>query len=160
MRRFVFAGFALSLLAACQPGAAPLSDEDIAALNALKDAYVEAMLAGDAEALAALYADDATIMPADRPSVEGRAAIRDALQPVPGVTVQDLTFTSVETDGYGDLAFSRVTWSETQVVEGMEAPITLTGKSVVIFRKQEDGSWLFTVEIWNTDAPMPQPEGG
>jgi uncharacterized protein (TIGR02246 family) len=160
MRRFVLVAFALSLLTACRPGAAPLSDEDIAALNALTDAYGESVLAGDTDGQAAMFAEDGLWWGADAPAVEGRAAIRDAMEPVPGMTVQDFTSTLLEIDGYGDLAFVRGTWSETFVAEGMEEPITITGKAVAIFRKQEDGSWLCTVDIWNTDAPMPQLEEG
>jgi hypothetical protein len=47
---------------------------------------------------------------------------------------------------------------DTVVSEGAEEPITLIGKYVVIARKQEDGAWLWTLNIWNTDAPMPRPE--
>jgi hypothetical protein len=36
MRRLVDATLVLALLAACQPGVAPLSDQDVAALNAFE----------------------------------------------------------------------------------------------------------------------------
>jgi hypothetical protein len=43
----------------------------------------------------------------DAPAIEGRAAIRAATEPDPGITVQEFTITSLEIDGYGDLAFDR-----------------------------------------------------
>jgi uncharacterized protein (TIGR02246 family) len=158
MRSLAFVTVSLALLTACQPGAAPLSEEDILAVNELRAGYVQAVLAGDVDGQVAAFAEDAVWWGADTPGIEGRAAIRAAFEPVPGTTVQDFTDASLEIDGYGDLAFDRGTWSETYVTEGMEEPITVTGKYVAIARKQDDGKWLWTVDIWNTDAPMPQLE--
>ena len=33
--------------------------------------------------------------------------------------------------------------------------VTESDKFLVILRKQADGSWLFTHEIWNSDQPLP-----
>jgi len=158
MRSLAFVTVCLAILAACKPGAARLSEEDILALNELRDGYVQAVLAGDVDGQVAAFAEDAVWLGDDTPGIQGRAAIRAAFEPVPGTTVQGFTNTSFEIDGYGDLAFDRGTWSETYITEGMEEPITVTGKYVAIARKQDDGKWLWTVDIWNTDAPMSQLE--
>ncbi len=158
MRRLALAAVSCSILAiACQPEVGPLSDEDIAAVRTIATSYAQAVLAGDADAVAALYAEDAIEMPADVPAREGRAAIRAAYEAESAV-IQEFTLTSVETDGRAGLAFDRGTWSWTGMPEGMTEPITLTGKWVGIAREQEDGSWLWTAAIWNSDAPLPQPE--
>ena len=104
-----------------------------------------------------MYAEDIVVLPPNGPTVEGRAASRAACE-AGETTIQDFTLTSLDIDGYGDLAFDRGTWSQTIVAEGMEEPLTLTGKYVAIARKQADGSWLLTVDMWNSDAPLPQPE--
>jgi ketosteroid isomerase-like protein len=158
MRRLVLAVLSLAFLAACQPGVAPLTDEDIAALNALRAAGVEATLAGDCDAGIALYADNAVVLPQDEPTVEGRAAMRDGCAADEEPPPQEFTLTSLEIDGYGDLAFDRGTWSWTGAAADSAEAITFTGKYVSIARKQADGSWLWTVDIWNSDAPFPQPE--
>jgi ketosteroid isomerase-like protein len=161
MRHFILAAFTLSFLGACQPGAAPLSDEDIAAIHDGIAAYTRAVLAGDCDAQGAMYSEDAVLLPQNQPVVEGRAAINAACEAEAAqFTIQRFTLTPLETDGYGDLAYQRGTWSEAFVAEGMEEPITLTGKYVSISRKQDDGSWLTTELLWNTDAPMPQFEEG
>ncbi len=157
MRRLVFAVLSLAFLAACQPGVAPLTDEDITALNNLTAAYIQATLAGDCDASHAMLAEDAVLLPQDEPMIEGRAAMIAACE-AEEVTVQDFTINSVQIDGYGDLAFDRGTWSETLVSEDMAEPLTISGKYVLISRKQADDSWLWTVLIWNLDAPLPQPE--
>jgi ketosteroid isomerase-like protein len=157
MRRIVLSAFALTVLAACQPEVGPLSDEDFAAVRGIGTSYALAVSAGDADAVAALYTESATEMPPDMPAREGQAAIRAAYEAEAGV-VEEFTLSPVEIDGRAGLAFDRGTWSWTGVIADTLEAVTLTGKYMVILRKQEDGSWLMTDAIWNSDAPMPQPE--
>jgi uncharacterized protein (TIGR02246 family) len=138
----------------CQPAAqeaGPLSDEDVAAIQGVVDALIEADLAGDWDAAAALFADDAVFMMPDRPALEGKPAWRamvDAMQP----TVQALTVDVAEIEGRGDLAYVRGTYSET-LSFGENEPLDLDGKYVWVLEKQADGSWLVTVGISNSNQP-------
>jgi ketosteroid isomerase-like protein len=43
------------------------------------------------------------------------------------------------------------------MLEGMEQPITDSGKYLVLLSKQADGSWLISAVIWNSDMPLPEP---
>ena len=156
MRRLGLAVLSLAFLPACQPGVAPLTEADITALYMLRMAYINGMLAHDCGAATVMYAEDAVLLPQNQPTVEGLAAIRAACEE--GPTPLSLRVASAQLDGYGDLAFDRGTWAEEYAIEGMEEPLEITGKYVVIARKQADGSWLWTVDIWNHDAPLPQPE--
>lgn len=160
MRRLFLATLALSLLAACQPGVAPLSDEDVAAIRALGQSYAQTNLSKDADAVAALYAFDAVEMPPNAPARVGNAAIRDAYAEFFGLGVEasDFTLTAVEIGGLGDLAYDRGTWTWTGTPPGMTEPITDTGKYLGIARRQEDGTWLWTQMAWNSDLPIQQPE--
>jgi uncharacterized protein (TIGR02246 family) len=166
MRRFVaFTALPVALtalmfmapLAACQapaPEAAPLSEEDVAAIKASTDSFVEALLAGDWAAFAALYTEDAVVMPPNVPVVEGRVDLQAFLEPLSRFTQVELTI--VQIDGRGDLAFVRATYSETYSVEGTPEPIHNTGNSVTIWRKQADGKWLIALDISNFDLPLPE----
>jgi ketosteroid isomerase-like protein len=156
MRRLALAVLSLAFLAACQPGVAPLTDEDITALNDIRTAYVETTLAGGCDAHAALYAENAVLLAQNESTVEGREAIKAACEAAE--VPQDFTLTALEIDGYGDLAFDRGTWTWTGAAADTVEAATLTGKYVTILRKQADGSWLVTVDMWNSDAPLPQPE--
>jgi hypothetical protein len=40
----------------------------------------------------------------------------------------------------------------------MSEPMTDSGKYMAIARRQEDGAWLWTAVIWNSDLPLPEAE--
>jgi ketosteroid isomerase-like protein len=61
---------------------------------------------------------------------------------------------SLEIDGECGIAYAQASYTLTAIVKGMSDPISYTGKSLNILRKQEDGSWLFVIYIYNSDAPM------
>ena len=140
-------------LAACAGGAASLSDADIAAIEEGSEAFVAATNANDWGGVAALYTEDAVMMPPNGPAVEGQAAIEAFFAAYPPFS--GFTLNPVEIDGRGDLAFVRGTYSMTLEIEGME-PTPDTGKYIEIRRRQTDGSWLITADIFNSDTPLEQ----
>lgn len=142
-------------ISSCQGGAQALSDEELAAVRGLHDQLVQALLANDWDAAAAVWAENAVIMAPNLPVVQGRAAWRAWVDTV-GVNVTDATYDLAETDGRDGLAYLRGAYSETFTVTGVPEPITDTGKYLAIARKQPDGSWLFTVWAWNSDLPLPE----
>lgn len=141
-------------IAGCQ-AAAPLSDADVAAIGDIRDAYAQAMMGGDAAGIAALFAEDATLMEPNMPAVVGRAAIQGHYEAQGAVT--EMIITSTATEGQGTLAVDRGTYSVTVAIEGMPEPYTDTGKYVTVCERQTDGSWLITADIYNSDLPLPEP---
>ena len=139
------------LATACAGGSAPpagLSAEDVAAIKRTERNWVQAMLAGDWSAGAAIHTLDAVRMPPNAPDVRGRAAILTALPQYGKPTA--FTLESPEIDGRGDLAYA---WER---VSYTSSKLAITGRALVIFRKQTDGSWLADRVIWNSDQPMPK----
>lgn len=139
------------LLWAC--GATPIGPADMDAIDSVRSAFQEAVRTGDAAAVLAVYADGAVEMPPNMPIRSGKSAIEAGAAEEPQLTTFSLT--PVETDGVGDLAYDRGTYAASVMMEGMEEPVTDTGKYVVLLRKQDDGSWLMTAVIWNSDLPVP-----
>ena len=141
-------------LTACQTGPASLSEADLAAIGEVRAAMVNASLTGDADAGAALYAEDAIQLPPNAPAVRGRAAIREADAALGALSTFELR--PEETWGVGDFAYDRGTYSLS-----VQMPDTATyrevGKYLVLLRRQTDGSWKMTTAMWSSDAPPPPP---
>ncbi len=148
----VLAVLAVSV-AACAGGAASLSDADIAAIEDGSAAFVAATNACDWGGLAALYTEDAWMLPPNGPAIQGPAAIETFFAAYPPFS--GFTLNPIEIDGRGDLAFVRGTYSLTLEIEGME-PTPDTGKYIEIHRRQPDGSWLLATDIFNSDIPLEQ----
>ena len=129
-------------------GVAPLSDEDVAAIKALGPALDKAALAGDWDAVDALFTEDVVMMGPNSPMME--------MLESSGMTVTEHKVELVEVDGYGDIAYGRGIWVEAFTIEDVAEPIKDEGKILGIFRKQSDGSWLIAVWSWNSDLPLPE----
>lgn len=121
------------------------------AIESNGDAWESAANAGDATALAELYATDATLMPDGAETVRGRDGIQEFwtgfLAEIPEGSVVELE--SVDVDGAGDLAYEvgRFTLSS-------GGDVLDEGKFVVVWQHQPDGSWKMLVDIWNRNESM------
>lgn len=131
-------------------GVQPITQADRDAINANSDAFKAAFLAGDEEKLGPLYTEDAVLYGPDEPAVTGREAIVASFAAFPPMKDGDLEI--VEIEGYGDMAYVRGTaWFTMTGPDGKDAK--LTGKYIEIHRKQADGTWLMSRDIFNFDAP-------
>src|SRR5687767_8647479 len=84
--------------AGCRAPADPaLATADATALRAALAAYLDAANAGDSAGWAALYTEDAVMMPPNSPAVEGRAAIESWLAMLP-VKITDAEGTALEVE--------------------------------------------------------------
>ena len=155
------AGLSVMLAGAgCQPAppaSAPLSQADRAAIEAFHEKFLEAERANDWEAVAALMAEDAVIMPMGSPVLDGPAGYLAYVTPLVedyGVVVTDFVGEIQEIDGRGDIAYLRTTWSHSVTMDGVPEPIAEAGKQLIILRRQPDGAWLATEWLWNSDGPQ------
>ena len=146
----------LVALAGCQPAAQDTAgDEAVIRLSA--PAWAVAYNAGDAEALTAMYWEDAVLQPPGAPAATGHAAIRGFLAGDSAATkAAGLTMNIPEAgavDVSGDLAYEAGTYS---VTDASGATVD-TGKYIGVFLKK-DGKWLYIRDTWNSDsAPAPAP---
>ncbi|MFC2163629.1 YybH family protein [Acidobacteriota bacterium] len=141
--------------AAVEPGVKALSDGDVAAIRATSDAWIQAVKSGDWDTAANLYTEDTIVMPPNQSVIKGREAAKTFLETYP--PIKDMSFTLLEIDGYGDIAYVQGTYLLVIQPEGAPEPIQDTGKFLEIRRKQEDGSWLYAIDIFNSDLPLPPP---
>jgi len=145
----------LWLAAGCAGGPTPLSEADKATIRANDEKFAQAVVAKNWPGLAAMYSTDAAFMPPNESVVQGRAAIQSWMSAFPPVTAFSLTPQLVE--GRDDIAYVRGTYMMTVTPPGAPAPVDDRGKYIVIERKQPDGSWLITDDIFNSDVPLPAP---
>ena len=108
--------------------------------------YVTATNEGDSEALTALYAEDAVLLPPDHEPIQGREAIgafwRQGTDE--GLEVRTLR---IEVDGKVGYLVGNYHLPATE-----EEPAD-SGKYVMCLRRQPDGSWKLTADIWNSSSP-------
>jgi len=138
-----------------ETGVKPLSDKDVAAIKAMGPALDEAALAGDWNALVAMFTEDALLMSPNTPTNQGRSSLLEMIESL-GMTIAEHKIEFVEVDGYGDIAYARGSYAERYSVQGVDEPIVDEGKILTILKKQPDGSWLFAIWMTNSDLPIPE----
>jgi ketosteroid isomerase-like protein len=105
--------------------------------------------------MSAYYAPDAMMMPPNGPIVQGRDAIATFMQSFG--TLTSLSFEVQELEGAGDMAWSRGAYTLMFRPPGDTVTITDRGKYLEIWKKQSDGSWRVTRDIFNSDMPAEPP---
>ena len=130
---------------------AELSPDDVGAIEALFPIVAERFLAGDFAGWASVYAEDGMVMPPNGPTVVGRANLQAFGESFPKVT--HLSFSDIGVQVQGDLAVGWCGFRMTIVGDdGVE--VNDTGKQLVAFEKQGDGSWKATRAMFNSDLPL------
>ena len=140
------------LVSSCQsPTAQALDENDVAAIRRMTDEWLVAHGARDWEAVGRHYTEDAIIMPPMAPPIRGRSAIQAWFEANEHDTRVEVVILEIE--GFADLAYVR---GESKVTMGVstESPTTLVGKYLDIRRRQRDGSWLVSVDMFSPDREL------
>jgi uncharacterized protein (TIGR02246 family) len=154
--RLTFVVLAIVIAAACS-GSQVATPGDPAPVNAIRDKYIAAYNAGDAAAVAALFAEDAVSMPDHRAALVGRAAIESYFRDVFMQFSASVSVTPGETDVTGDVAHEHGTFSVTLTPKAGGSATTETGNYLVVLKKGSDGNWLVHHDIDNSNVPHPAP---
>ncbi|MCA8881329.1 MAG: SgcJ/EcaC family oxidoreductase [Rhodobacteraceae bacterium] len=101
-----------------------------------------------AAAAAAVFTEDARLLPPGEPMVEGREAIGKYWQGAMDAGVHGLDLNLIAVEMQGDTMIETGTWSV--LVPGENGGETrVGGKSLVIWKKQADGVWRMSQDMWN-----------
>jgi uncharacterized protein (TIGR02246 family) len=150
----------VALLSGCagtQQAAAPLVDKAaiIAKVDSLNNAWTGAVAAKDTTALAAMYADDAHMLPANGPRVDGRDAIRSnwaqSFASIPGFNLKPVSNSKIISEA-GDMVVDLGTYEFGGMMGGRV--MKDTGKYVTVL-KNMNGEWKIVVDTYNSDLPPP-----
>jgi uncharacterized protein (TIGR02246 family) len=145
------AALAAALLAGCGGRMTPPEPGARKAIEATVRQYVAASNQGDAEALADLYATDAMLLPPDHEPIEGRDAIGAFWRQGTDQGLE-VTTLSVEVEGNIGYLIGRYNLPATD-----EEPAD-SGKYVMCLRRQGDGSWKLTADIWNRSGDADEDD--
>ena len=131
-------------------GSDGLSAEDVKAVKAANQAYVDAWLANDPEAVMSTLTHDAVLIPHHGVDpVSGAKAIRQFWFP-PGsapTKVTHMVNSVTEVQGSGPLAF---VWGRSELAFTYKGQTFRNeGNYLAVLRKGEDGRWRIARRIWN-----------
>ena len=144
--------FCCGIAIGCAP-APPVdnSDEARAAIAAVNQQFMDAVERKDAAGIAALYTEDAKVLPPGSPPVEGRAALEQLFA---GMTqgIGRVQIDTVELMAHGDMAHEQeaLTFFDASGAEVDE------GKAIVIWKKVGE-DWRLHRDIFNSSVPPPAP---
>jgi len=147
------------VLAGCTPPPPPPApdthDADVKAIKDVEATWVQNFATKDADKIATVYADDASVFIADMPVINGMAAIKATLKPMVTDKGFSITFASDKVDvaKSGELGYSQGTYNMTSTAPKTKKVLTEKGKYVTVYKKQADGSWKAVADIFNADAP-------
>lgn len=124
-----------------------LTDQDIRAIRAISERFPDMMMNKRFDALPGIYTEDALVMPPGHGSVTGLKEIEEFLGSFPPLKA----FENVvdEIDGTGDMAYVRGHFRMVMVPEPGADPVEEQGQYIEIRKKQPDGTWLLTHDIFN-----------
>ena len=131
---------------------------DTAAVNAIRGKFSTAFNSNDAAALAALYADDAIVMLANQPAVEGRPAIQSLYEAMFKANAVKVAITPLETQVAGDWAYDRGN-ATTTMTPNSGKPAEESVKYLVVLKRVPGGLWKVYRNIDNSNNPPPAPPG-
>ncbi len=115
--------------------------------------FGEAARLGDAAALAALYTEDARLLPPNSEMIEGREGIETFWGGGFQMGIKDVVLTTVDVLGMGELVCEIGRYDLTIQPEGQD-PIKDNGKYLVVWKKAMDGTWKLHVDIWNSNLAV------
>lgn len=135
-------------------------DDETDVRTALK-AFDRAFAAGEADALAALFTDDAQLLLLHREPIVGREAIRAEWTRAfgewdPGAWQAEQPLVEVR----GDRAHVLSIYAETLLQRSGPASVDVRGRVVFFLRRDPDGAWRISLAMNSHSRPMDRRDGG
>ena len=154
----IFSGLMMLLAFHCNQQAPDTTAEDIETIKGINPVWFKSYNSGDANAIAALYTEDAVLNPPGAPAAHGKTEIQGYLtKDVSAANEAGITLNSnpsvTEANVSGNLGWE---WG-TFTVNDKSGAIIDRGKYVTVYEKR-DGKWLIIRDIWNSDGPMQTSE--
>ena len=121
-----------------------------AAITSMNQKFMDAFKRGDAAGIAALYTDEAKLLPPGNQMVSGREAIESFWQGAMNMGIKEAKLETVRVEAEGNLAYEIGRFALAVQPESGEGT-TIAGKYVVVWKNQ-GGTWKLHADIWNTNG--------
>ncbi len=155
----------MKLLVACVCGALTVASSafaqdtrsDEAALRKADIAWANSAQTKSVDIWVANYSDDAVVLSPNQPAAAGSEAIRNSISGLLGLPGLQLTWQpiKVEVSRSGDMGYIRGAY-QLSFDGGNGTRISDHGKYIEIWKKQADGRWKCTIDMFNSDVPASQ----
>jgi len=153
------AGAIALLMAGCSSTPADTHAADVKAINNVEAQWNQDYAAKDLNKISAHYAEDAVLMITGMTSVNGKDAIRNALQQMVADPAMSLSFkaSKVEVAKSGDLGYTQGSYTLTVTNPATHKVVNDHGSYVTTYRKQANGGWKAVSDIATSEVPPAAP---
>ncbi|MFS0757571.1 DUF4440 domain-containing protein [Noviherbaspirillum sp. 1P10PC] len=127
-----------------------LADEFVAQMEAENARWLAVYKSQDAQAFGPMYAPDAILIAQGNPSIEGRTAIVQFWFEMLKKGFLNPALEIINLRQEGKIAYQTCRWSVLQPKENGVIQ-KITGHTLRIFERQQDGRWLIKVQMSNND---------
>lgn len=123
-------------------------------IRALRNAYMRAQNAKNAEGCVQYWDDDGLLLPPNEPGVRGKQALLKWYEAVfQTVSLHvEMSYTDIQVSG--EWSFANGTYSGRLIPATGGEPIEDEGKFLEVHRRQADGSWKFARHMWSSDKEV------
>jgi len=133
------------------------SPQEMAALQAADQNWAKAYNAGNADAVANLYDEQAVLLPPGAPGVNGRAAIKSFFVKDTAESQKAGVAVILGPNPAGGVSGNMGWQSGTYAVKDKGGKVVETGKYLSVSMKK-DGKWLYVRDTWNADGARAPAE--
>lgn len=133
----------------CNTGSDTSTENEKKLITEISKARAKAFNEGNAAAIAIHFTDDALLMAPGKPVLHGRSAVQAYYQSVFDEYTTQLESHYEEVEVSGVLAYGRGFAKVTLLPKKGGTPVVSTAKYLNILKKQANGLWKTTHDIWN-----------
>jgi uncharacterized protein (TIGR02246 family) len=138
-----------SIFSSCDRSFPTSSENDKEMITAISAQRAKAFREGNAAGIAVHFADSCVLMAPGKPVSKGTMAVKEYYQSIFNEYLADLESRYEEVEVSGNLAYGRGEAKVTLIPRNGGDTLISTAKYLNILKKQADGVWKTTHDIWN-----------
>jgi uncharacterized protein (TIGR02246 family) len=136
-------------------GLEPQAEDPRKAIEQANADFAAAYAKGDPKAVAAMYTENARLLPPNARLVEGRNPIEQFWKGVMDAGIKAIELHTVEVESFGNTIVEQ----GTATLYGSDQAVVDKGKYLVVW-KRVDGKWKLHRDCWNSSEPAIQSRRG